>query len=425
MPLVFMRVYSGLMTPRMLLHNNTRQQTERVEKLYVMHADCPVEVPRLSAGDIGAAFLTHTYTGDTLFAAPQSDDPQKRAPSGKSEGTGEVHTLEGIVAPPAVISFSVEAATPQQVPLLDEALSELSREDPSLRVTRSDYGNVVVSGMGELHLEIVMSRLQHEHKVHCRLMRAIIEYRESVRDPQRLENAQGLLNELPYAVCSLDLRPRLGGDDGLRCEADAHCSFHLDDDFVSMYTAGPRGDGGRQGHQRMSDARDAKEELRLIRTCFQAAVEDCKRMGPLAGMPLHGVDVVLTTFRKTGGAPLQEKTLQPVARSLVQQLIRAVAKKDLVIVEPMMEVEVHLSEPTYLGHVVTSLNGQKALTVDVQEDGRSVKAIVAMRNIVRYTMELRKAVKGHANLYSKLDHYRVIEDKAVLARIMRNMGMAE
>ncbi|EPY16286.1 hypothetical protein STCU_11422 [Strigomonas culicis] len=100
-------------------------------------------------------------------------------------------------------------------------------------------------------------------------------------------------------------------------------------------------------------------------------------------------------------------------------------RADLALLEPMMHVEVHLSDATYIGNVVSSLNENRAVTVDVMEDGRSVSATVAMRNIVRYTMELRKAVKGHANLFTRLEGYRVLEDKAVLARVLKNLGITE
>ncbi|RNE98900.1 elongation factor G2-like protein, partial [Trypanosoma rangeli] len=169
--------------------------------------------------------------------------------------------------------------------------------------------------------------------------------------------------------------------------------------------------------------RNAKEELRLLSDVFSSAVTDCSHMGPLAGLPLHGVQVVLTAFKKFGSTQLVEGPLQQAARSLVLQLLRSASKAKLAAMEPMMEVEVHLSEAAYIGGVVGSLNERKAVTVDVQDGGRSVKAIVPMRNIVRYTMELRKAVKGHASLYTRLHHYRVIEDTAVLSRIMKNLGI--
>lgn len=428
LPLVFLRVYSGKITPRMQLENHSRGKHEVVEKLYVMHANQPVEVPYLAAGQIGAAFLVHTYTGDTLFAHPSLHVLQAKQHVKRGDVKEEVYTLEGIDAPPAVISFSIEAATRNQVELLKNALAELTREDPSLRVSENEQGTMVVSGMGELHLEIMMSRLTNEYQVKCRLLRAIIEYRETLRATQTTEKHVGLYNELPYAECSLELRPLL--EDGERCGSGDFCRFRIDDALVESYLASSsqqRGGGsnGASSNARTSDVRNAKEELRVIALAFQSAVEACMRLGPFAGLPMHGVEVVLTGFRKTAGSQLQEKALSSVARAVVLDVLRATRKDDLALLEPMMEVEVHLSEPTYIGNVVSSLNEHKAVTVDVQEDGRSVKAIVAMRNTLRYTMELRKAVKGHANLFMKLHHYQVLEEKTVIARVLKNLGIVE
>ncbi|KPI87889.1 putative Mitochondrial elongation factor G [Leptomonas seymouri] len=428
LPLVFLRVYSGKITPRMRLDNRSRGQMEVVDKLYVMHANQPIEVPHLAAGQIGAAFLTHTFTGDTLFAHPSQHVLQAKQHVKRGDVKEEVHTLEGIDAPPAVISFSIEASTRNQVELLKDALAELTREDPSLRVSENEQGTVVVSGMGELHLEIIMSRLANEYQVKCRLLRAIIEYRETLRTTQKVEGYVGHFNELPYAECSLEMRPLL--EDGERCGPSDHCHFRLDDTFVESYLAGSqlqqkRPRGGMSSGGRASDLNNAKEELRIITMAFESAVSACMRLGPLAGLPMHGVEVVLTGFRKTAGSSLQEKLLSHVARSVLLDVLRATPKGDLALLEPMMEVEVHLSEATYIGNVVNSLNEHRALTVDVQEDGRSVKAIVAMRNMLRYTMELRKAVKGHANLFMKLRHYQVLEEKTVVARILKNLGIIE
>lgn len=427
-PLVFIRVYSGRITPRMTLRNTTRETNEVVEKLYVMHANTPTEVPALCAGEIGAAFLPSTYTGDTLFALPAHHLLHAKAPLKDSDATEEVYTLEGIDVPRPVISFSIEAATAHQIPLLAEALAELSREDPSLHVSKSDFGTTVVSGMGELHLDILMSRLENEHRVKCRLLRAIVEYRETVLESRSLEHAVLVHGELPYMECSLELVPHL--EEGQRCAANAICSFTIEPTFERLYMDSQQGnssEGNREAPRvrRIDDVRNAKAELEVMRRCFTKAVADCVRLGPMAGLPLHGCQMRLLFLRKIGGGQFQERILTQVARTAVFEVFQSIPKTGLAILEPMMDVEVHLSEPQYVGNVVSSLNEHKAVTVDVQEDGRSVKAIVAMRNILRYTTELRKAVKGHANCFIKLDHYSVVQDKTVIARILKNMGITE
>ncbi|EAN79851.1 elongation factor G2-like protein [Trypanosoma brucei brucei TREU927] len=415
-PLVFFRVYSGRITARTTLVNNSSNSHENIEKLYVMHADHQVEVPHLAAGHIGAAFMRNTKTGATLYREPQ------HAQSVVAGCGKEVFTLEGIDAPSPVISFSIEAASKHQISLLEETLQELSFEDPSLRVSRNNFGQIVISGMGELHLEIVMSRLEHSYGLKCRLLRAIIEYREVVREPVELKNVIVTNNEVPYIECSLRLQPLLD-DEGV-CGPSEVCSFIVDEAFAGSFLSSSANEGGGDRRRRMDDCRrNAVEELRLITEVFNKALSECFLLGPLAGLPLHGVRVVLTGFRRVAATQLTDRPLAQAARSLLLQLLQAAPKTTLAALEPMMEVEVHLSEPTYIGEVVSSLNERKAVTVDIQEDGKSVSAILPMRNIVRYTMELRKAVKGHANLYVRLHHYRTIEDKAVLSRIMKNLGI--
>ncbi|KAH8609763.1 putative Elongation factor G C terminus [Trypanosoma vivax] len=225
-------------------------------------------------------------------------------------------------------------------------------------------------------------------------------------------------------ACSLRLEPVIDSD-GV-CGTSDTCLFIVDEKFSENFLAadGPGSSGDRRRHSD-EHRRNAKEELRLLSAAFDKAVAECSQLGPLAGLPLHGVRFVLTAFRKVGNSQLMERPLAQAARSLVLQLLQAVPKTALVALEPMMEVEVHLTDSTFVGSVVSSLNERKAVTVDIQEDGRSVKAVLPMRNIVRYTMELRRLVKGHASLYTRVHHYRVVEDKAVLSRVMKNLGMYE
>nr|CCC95471.1 unnamed protein product [Trypanosoma congolense IL3000] len=415
-PLVYFRVYSGKILPRTTVMNNSNGSQESIDKLYVIHADHQVEVPHLAAGQIGAAFMRSTKTGATLYREPYNALPCAEEPG------EEVFTLEGIDAPSPVISFSIEAASKHQISLLEETLNELTFEDPSLCVSKNNFGQLVISGMGELHLEIVMSRLEHTYGLKCRLLRAVIEYREVVRDTFELVDEIGKSNEVPCLQCSLRLRPLVDSEGA--CSPTQTCSFIFDETFANSYVnASSAGDGSGRRHRDEECRRNAKDDLQLIANVFSKAVAECFRLGPLAGLPLHGTQVVLTGFRKLGSSQLVERSLMQAARSIVLQLLHSLPKTSLALLEPMMEVEVHLSEATYIGEVVASLNERKATTVDIQDDGKSVKAILPMRNIVRYTMELRKAVKGHANLYVRLHHYCVIEDKVVLSRIMKNLGV--
>ncbi|CCW62301.1 unnamed protein product [Phytomonas sp. EM1] len=209
--------------------------------------------------------------------------------------------------------------------------------------------------------------------------------------------------------------------------------------FTAAFMVGGAGTGGFQGHEegklerprrgsQAHDARGLRADLLMLERCFRAAVTDCARLGPLMGSPMHGFEVVLTALRKVGGEGgmrFQEGLLTEAARGAVLNLLSTIPKTDLVILQPMIELEVHLSDAKYLGSLVSSLNEHRAVTVDVQDDGCSVKAIVALRNIMHYTVELRKVAKGHASLLMKLDHYRTLEEKSVVARILKNLGITE
>jgi elongation factor G len=428
-PLVFFRVYCGKVVPRMSLTNHsapgTQNKTEVVDKLFVMHANQPVEVPAVTAGSIGAAFLSNTSTGHTLYAEPVRLFEKRAIPDGEEAGGGstpskgpilKVHTLEGIAVPPSAISFSIEAASASQISLVEDALKALHVEDPSLRYSRNDFGHMIVSGMGELHLEIIMSRLQREYGVHCKLLRAIVEYRECLVQDTKLGPLSAVHLDLPLLDVECELLTALQ-DNTLDPMAGADVVFTTE--CEAAFVA-----GGSAGGSESEKKKALQDELNIIRECFSTALTDVTRLGPLAGCPLVGIRLVVTHLHKRV-LSLTHKTVGPAIRTMLASTLQSRLRKgnSVALVEPMMAIEVHLTEATYIGEVVASLNERNAITVDLLEDGRSVSAVVPMRNIVRYTMDLRKAAKGNANFYTKLHHYRLLEDKAILERVLKNLGV--
>jgi elongation factor G len=226
-PLVFFRVYSGRILKGMqLLNRNRKDKSEKIEKIFVLHGGFHSEVPYLSTGMIGAAFLRNTTTGDTLstpsycpvtfsstplpssLRGPIVDSSNTKQAEGAS--SQPVHTLAGIETLPPVISYSVEAATRNQSTELEKALAMLEKEDPSLRVSRNQQAQIVLSGMGELHLEIAMSRLEREHGLQCKLLRAVIEYKETLIRARDINNVQLLNNGLPLFSMSFRVVPTIG-----------------------------------------------------------------------------------------------------------------------------------------------------------------------------------------------------------------------
>lgn len=453
-PLVFFRVYSGKVGPRTRLvnHSHPQRKTETIDKLFVMHANNAVEVPLVSAGNIGAAFLPNTKTGDTLYAAPVIQRLYERGSASARDNPAEVElpirTLEGIDAPPPAISFSIEAANSRQIPLLEEALTCLEKEDPSLRTSKNEFGQLIISGMGELHLEIIMSRLDREYQVKCKLLRAIIEYREALAHNRAIKSVTLVHNELPIlevdVVWEVDIGPLvLPGVDSQIESSDEGASTDVEDksvvsplakasvvmhnscreDFVAASQSSGGVTGGTRGGTSEKAVAEVHADMEGILRCFQEAMEECCRSGPIATMPVVGTRLVITRAVKRTPV-LTDKLLLPAARSAISTMMRRQLRPDdFRVLEPMMAVEVHLTEATYVGAVVSSLNEKNAVSVDILEDGRSVAAVVPMRNVVRYTMDLRKTAKGNANFFTKLHHYRQVEDKVVLQKILKNLGV--
>jgi elongation factor G len=326
-------------------------------------------------------------------------------------------TLEGISVPPPAISFSIEAGSAREVQHLEDALCRLHKEDPSLQHSSNEHGQTIISGMGELHLDIIMSRLKREYHLNCKLLRAVIEYREAVSFSLEVKNITCFYNELPVLDCDMVMAPSL-------CEGklppEASVSAEIDDTFVAeRKTSVSKSVAGEAAASRKALI---EAELATIGKAFSQAVTEFGKMGPVAGLPVIGVRFTLQRYR-VRVPPISAGQALGAFRSALQQLIAQLDKSSIVIVEPMMHVEVHLTEPTFIGDVIASLNERHPTAVNLLEDGKSVEAIVPMRNIVRYTMDLRKAAKGHANFYTRLDHYREVDDKLVVGKILRNRGV--
>lgn len=205
-PLVFLRILSGSIRAQSPVYNLTRSQRERVSRVLLMLADQQQEVPAITEGNIAVAVgLKHTVTGDTLV---QSEQAAKMA-----KASGQTVPFAGLDAAPPVFFCSVEPASAAQQSALERALSCLAREDPSLRVSAdSDTGQTVLSGMGELHLEVVLHRLRHDFRVDCSLGTLQVAYREapttSTTQSSSLEHT--LAGTRQSVSVTLELRPGSG-----------------------------------------------------------------------------------------------------------------------------------------------------------------------------------------------------------------------
>lgn len=440
----------------------------------------------------------------------------EKKPTCQSESTetdlDEVFLLEGIHSPPPVLSYSIEAATPGQAKQLDEALVELTREDPSLSFHSDDYGNRVLQGLGELHLEIALSRLRQEYELQCRLLRAVVEYRETLLSSRRLDHISVCTEHgvgTPYAELSISVEPchvpqisqeasKDVGELFLQDEASESGIDEADEDFyascatpqflLSPSLFSPTGESNSfvssssvssSSGSRMEEKKRLREWARALQESFQHSVAEVSRLGPLAGMPLHGIIFTLHSFRVLGDGgrvvssgkqllpsfPPNERVLRAIARNVLITLIHgrkndkkvasedspeerekemqtkkvpnfsddfksktsaSTKRRDIGILEPIMQVEIHFTEDGYVGEVIRTLHDRRAIWMDVSnatpERGGTLKALVPMRLLSNYSTTLRAVVKGHASLSTQLHSYRLLREEDIYRKILRKRG---
>ena len=351
--LTFVRVYSGVLEASSRVLNASRAQTEQVSRLYRMHANEREPVEQAAAGSIVAVVgLKETVTGDTLC------DPSTPV------------TLESIVAPEPVLWCAIEAPRRQDLAKLGEALRKLTREDPSLQVrTNQETGQTVLGGVGELHLDIVASRLAREFKVVAQLGQPRVALRETlgeaVEHRERLKKMTG--GPGMFAEVVLQLEPG---------EPDSGVVF----EDMTRGGAIPRG--------------------------YVAAVEQGVReaalQGPLSGYPVTDV-VVRLIDGLTHEVDSSELAFSRCASVAFQEAARAASP---VLLEPVMEVEAVTPSDT-LGAVVSELNRRRGQIVAMQERGGAhvVQARVPLAELFGVAGDLRGVTQGRASCSMQLSGY--------------------
>jgi elongation factor G len=354
---VFLRVYSGRIAEGDEVWNASLGRKERVSRVLLMHASQKRRVPSLGAGQIFAVMgLKDTRTGDTLTAP------------------GHAAVLERISGYEPVISVAVEAGSLRERELLLEALARIADEDPSFRFGDDpDTGQLLVSGMGELHLEIVAERLRREFHLEV-----------------RTGQPQVLLRETLTAV------------------ADGEATFARKTDDVEIFGQArvrvgplPRGQGFRF---RVAPEAQALPFLRgeTLQMAEQGAREAAEA-GALEGYPLQDVEVVLT------GATWREGPSKPFAYKVATaDAVRdAASRARPVLLQPIMRLEV-LVPDEFLGEVLGSLDRRQGSILDVSDRGEAVKVVVGeapLRPMFGYATELRSLTQGRALFTMRFDRF--------------------
>jgi elongation factor G len=353
--LTYIRVYSGRLSKGSPVLNTTKDNKERIGKIYQMHANHREERDHVGAGQIVAVQgLKNTTTGDTLC------DPH--APV----------MLESMSFPAPVISVAIEPKTKADQQKLGEAIQRLAEEDPTFQVrTDEDTGQTIISGMGELHLEVLVDRMKREFRVEANVGRPQVAYRETLR--RRVEKVDYTHKKQTggsgqYAKVLIDVEPS-GGDGGGY-------------EFVNSITGG----------------RIPREYIPAVDAGCQEAME----FGILAGYPLVDVKVTLRDgqYHEVDSSELAFKIAGAMAFK------EAARRADPALLEPMMAVEVTTPDQ-YMGDVIGDLNSRRGhiQAMDERAGVRVVKAIVPLSEMFGYVGDLRSKSSGRASYTMQFDSY--------------------
>ncbi|UCF87283.1 MAG: elongation factor G [Nitrospiraceae bacterium] len=351
--LTFLRVYSGVLSAGSYIYNSTKDVKERIGRLVQMHSNKREEVKKINAGDIVAVVgLKNTLTGDTLC---HEEHPV---------------ILEAMEFPEPVISVAIEPKTKADQEKLSVSLIKLAQEDPSFKVSyNEETGQTIISGMGELHLEIIVDRLLREFKVSANVGKPQVAYRETVRQTAREEGkyVRQSGGRGQYGHVHLEVQPM---DPGKNFE------------FVNKIVGGAI----------------PKEYIAAVEKGVKEALED----GVLAGYPV--VDVGVTLFDGSYHEVDSSEMAFKIAASMA--LKNAIQKAKPVLLEPVMSIEVVTPE-TYMGDVIGDLNSRrgKVQTMTQRANAQLITAKVPLSSMFGYATDLRSKTQGRATYTMQFSHY--------------------
>ncbi len=357
--LAYFRVYSGVVHQGSMVLNSTKGKRERIGRLIRMYADRREDITEVRAGDIGAVLgFKETFTGDTLC------DNKKIV-------------LESISFPEPVISIAIEPKSTADQDKMGEALRKLSEEDPTFRV-RSDEntGQTIISGMGELHLDVLVDRMLREFKVHANVGRPRVAYRESITRPvakidHKYAKQTGGRGQYGHVVLSLE--------------------------------PGERG-SGILFENKIVGGVIPKEYIPAV----EKGVKEAAESGVLAGYPVVDMKIVLFdgSFHEVDSSEMAFK----IAASMAFK--EGVQKGGPVLLEPMMKVEVVVPEE-YLGDIMGQINSRRGSVLGMElrpGNAQAVRGMVPLAEMFGYATELRSATQGRGVFSMEFDHYQPVSE---------------
>lgn len=368
--LAFFRVYSGVLESGSYIYNSTKGKRERIGRLLLMHANHRQEVERVSAGEIAAAVgLKFTATGDTLC--------DEKAPV----------LLESMQFPEPVIDVAIEPKTRADQDKLGAALAKLSEEDPTFKAhTDPETGQTLISGMGELHLEIIVDRLLREFKVDANIGRPQVAYKETIQQTVKAEGkfVRQSGGRGQYGHVWLELEPLERGS-----------GF----EFVNKIVGGVV----------------PKEYIPAV----EQGVKEAMQVGVLAGYPMMDVRVTIYdgSYHEVDSSEMAFK----VAGSMGFKA--GAVKADPVLLEPIMKVEITVPEE-YMGDVIGDINSRRGRIegMDPRLGAQVIRAFVPLAEMFGYATDLRSNTQGRGTYVMQFDHYEVVPKNIAEEIIAKRQG---
>ena len=368
--LAFFRVYSGILDGGSYVYNSTKGKKERIGRILQMHANHRKEIERVYSGDIAAAVgLKDTTTGDTLC--------------------DEEHPiiLESMVFPDPVIFVAVEPSTKNDQEKMGVALQKLAEEDPTFRVrTDQETGQTIISGMGELHLQIIVDRMLREFKVDCKVGEPQVAYRETIRKSVEAEGkfVRQSGGHGQYGHCWLKLEPQEPGE-----------GFAFENKVV----------GGAI----------PKEFIKPIEDGVKQAME----AGVVAGYPM--VDIKATVFDGSFHEVDSSEAAFKVAGSMAFR--NGAEKANPVLLEPYVKVEVTVPEE-YMGDVIGDLNSRRGRIdgMEARNGSQVITGFVPLSEMFGYSTDLRSKTQGRGNYSMEVAYYDEVPKNIADKIVAKNKG---
>ncbi len=355
--LTFFRIYSGTVKAGSYVYNSTKDEKERIGRILRMHSNHREEIEELGAGEIGALVgLKGTTTGDTLC---DESNPI---------------ILESITFPEPVIDITVEPKTKADQEKMGLALKKLAEEDPTFRVrVDEETGQTIISGMGELHLDIIVDRMRREFKVEANVGQPQVAYRETIKSKAEAEGKyiRQSGGRGQYGHCWLRVEPQEPGE----------------------------------GYEFLNEIKGGVIPQEFV-PAVEKGIKEAMDNGVLAGYPVvdvkaalydgsfHDVDSSEAAFKIAGSMAFQEAAKRAV----------------LVLLEPIMKVEVATPEQ-FMGDVVGDLNSRRGIIKEINDRGegnaavKEISAEVPLASMFGYATQLRSMTQGRANYYMEFGHY--------------------